>query len=119
MYGGQQIYCASMGFEKLIALVLLLVVFVAFSSASPTAQSEPTWVDSGYVESGQCKVQVSRSSAKLSIIISIYLYFICCFFQDTDVCTYRFTATQQFFQGDLLQNYTLSAAVRVDCYSGI
>ena len=40
------------------------------------------------------------------------------FFQDSSVCTYRFTATQQFFQGDSLQNYTLSAMVRVDCDSG-
>ena len=31
---------------------------------------------------------------------------------------YEFTATQQFFQGDSLQNYTLSAVVKVDCYSG-
>ena len=61
-----------MGFEKQIALALLVVVFVAFSCASPTAQSEPTWVDSGYVKSGECKV--SRSSAKLLIIISIDLY---------------------------------------------
>ena len=72
-----------MGFEKQIALALLVVVFVASSSASPTAQSEPTWVDSGYVESGQCKV--SRSSAKLSIIISIDLYnnvtILCYFFR--------------------------------------
>ena len=61
-----------MGFEKQVVLALLVVVFVAFSCASPTAQSEPTWVDSGYVKSGECKV--SRSSAKLLIIISIDLY---------------------------------------------
>ena len=40
------------------------------------------------------------------------------FIQDSSICTYRFTATQQFFQGDSLQNYTLSAMVRVDCNSG-
>ena len=109
--------CASMGSEKQIAVALLVVVFVAFSCASPTAQSESTRVDSGYVESAQCKVP--RSSAKLSVIVSMDLYNIfVLFFQDTDVCTYRFAATQQFFRGDLLQNYTLSAAVRVDCYSG-
>ena len=53
---------------------------------------------------------------KLSVLYNII--FLCYFFQDTNVCTYRFTATQQFFRGDLLQNYTLSAAIRVDCYSG-
>ena len=31
---------------------------------------------------------------------------------------YKFTATQQFFQGDSLLNYTLSAVVRVACHSG-
>ena len=40
------------------------------------------------------------------------------FLQDTNVCTYRFTASHQFFQGDLLQDYTLSALIRTHCYSG-
>ena len=40
------------------------------------------------------------------------------FIQDSSICTYRFTAAQQFSQGDSLQNYTLSAMVRVDCHSG-
>ena len=103
---------------ELIAVALLAVVFVAFSCASPTVQTESTRAQGGYVESAQCKVP--RLSAKhfgssFDRLIFCALLF---FFQDTNVCTYRFTATQQFFQGDLLQNYTLSAAVRVDCYSG-
>ena len=38
--------------------------------------------------------------------------------QDNSICTYTFAVDQQFFHGDLLQNLTLSAVVRVDCYSG-
>ena len=38
--------------------------------------------------------------------------------QDNSICTYNFAADQQFFQGDQLQNFTLSAVVKVDCHSG-
>ena len=51
-----------MGRKKQIAVALLEVVFVAFSYASPTVQTESTRVQGGYVESAQCKVP--RLSAK-------------------------------------------------------
>ena len=51
-----------MGRKKQITVALLEVVFVAFSCASPTVQTESTRVQGGYVESAQCKVP--RLSAK-------------------------------------------------------
>ena len=67
-----------MGRKKQITVALLEVVFVAFSCASPTVQTESTRVQGGYVESAQCKVP--RLSAKHLDHHSIDLYFVRYFF---------------------------------------
>ena len=105
--------CISMGLEKLF---LLCLSTVALSHAFPTVEPESASLQDGYVENGRCKV--ASRSVKLIMFFHGSLQISFNFFQDSSVCTYRFTVSQQFFQGDLFQNYTLSAIVRVDCNSG-
>ena len=116
----------NMGFLKLVVFAVFAVVLIALGSASPTVQP----LQDGYVETGQCEVTgvalitmraihfgLVYGMERHMVIIRSY-YYVLVLFQDNNVCMYTYNVSQQFFQGDALQNYTLSAVVRVDCYSG-
>ena len=40
------------------------------------------------------------------------------YFQDNNICTYKFTARQQLFEGNQVQKFAISAVVEAECYSG-
>ena len=57
VYNGAYTICIKMELQKLSALALLVMAFVAYTCASPIAQPK---LKDGYVESGQCKVLEAR-----------------------------------------------------------
>ena len=57
VYSGAHTICIKMELQKLSALALLVMAFVAYTCASPIAQPK---LQDGYVESGQCKVLEAR-----------------------------------------------------------
>ena len=58
VYNEAYTICIKMELQKLSALALLVMAFVAYTCASPIAQPK---LRDGYVESGQCKVLEARS----------------------------------------------------------